>query len=123
MENSLFYSQVSPLNAERLLGLCNFKIFWESMPPETPRKCRQCRLLIQSVTLFKSAAYFNFYWNPWGWITWMNDLQGNYHHVIKQLYKEVILQSSEVNPTLQDSINEFVIRKLNPLLLLISESS
>ena len=53
----------------------------------------------------------------------MNYLQGNYHHVILQLYKEVILQSSEVNPTLQDSINEFVIRKLNPLLLLISESS
>ena len=33
MENSLFYSQFSPLNAgNRLLGLCNFNIFWGSMP-------------------------------------------------------------------------------------------
>ena len=47
MENSLFYSQLSPLNAwKRLLGLCNFKILWGSMRPDTPKKCR---LLIQSV--------------------------------------------------------------------------
>ena len=62
LENSLFFSQFSPLNAgNRLLRLCNFKIFWGNMPPYTPRKCR---LLIQSVTLFKSAGYFNFNWNP-----------------------------------------------------------
>ena len=34
--------------------------FWGSMPPDTPWKRG---LLIQSVTLFKSASYFNFYWN------------------------------------------------------------
>ena len=61
MENSLFYTQFSVLNAgNRLLGFCNFKIFWGSMPPDTPWKRG---LLIQSVTLFKSAGYFNFYWN------------------------------------------------------------
>ena len=36
MENSLFYSQVSPLNAGRLLGLCNFKIFKERACPQKP---------------------------------------------------------------------------------------
>ena len=62
MENSLFYTQFSPLNAgNRLLGLCTFQIFWGSIPPDTPWKRG---LLIQSVTLFKSAGYFNFYWNP-----------------------------------------------------------
>ena len=36
MENSLFYTQFSPLNAGNcLLGLCNFKIFCGSMP-QTP---------------------------------------------------------------------------------------
>ena len=63
MENSLFYTQFSPLNAgNRLLGLCNFKIFWGSMLPDTPWKRG---LLIQAVSLFKFAGYFNFYWNPW----------------------------------------------------------
>ena len=63
MENSLFYTQFSPLNAgSRWLGLCNFKIFWGSMLPDIPWKRA---LLIQSVTLFRSAGYFNFYWNPW----------------------------------------------------------
>ena len=58
MENPLFYTQFSPLNTgNRFLGLCNFKIFWGSMPPNTPWKRG---LLIQSVTLFKSI----FYWNP-----------------------------------------------------------
>ena len=62
MENSLFYTQFSPLNAVNcLLGLCNFQIFWGSIPPDTPWNRG---LLIQSVTLFKSAGYFNFYWNP-----------------------------------------------------------
>ena len=62
MENSLFCTQFSPLNAgNRLLGFCNFKVFWGSMPPDTPWNRG---LLIQSVTLFKSARYFNFYWNP-----------------------------------------------------------
>ena len=56
---ALLYSVLSPLNAaNRILGLCKFKIFWESMPPW------KRGLLIQSVTLFKSAGYFNFYWNP-----------------------------------------------------------
>ena len=38
MEHSLLnYTQFSPLNAgNRLLGLCNFKIFWGSMTPDTP---------------------------------------------------------------------------------------
>ena len=37
MENSLFYTHFSPLNAENLLlGLCNFNIFWGRMPPDTP---------------------------------------------------------------------------------------
>ena len=64
METFLFHTQFSPLNAGNhyvLLGLCNFKIFWGSVPPDTPWKRG---LLIQSVTLFKSAGYFNFYWNP-----------------------------------------------------------
>ena len=39
MENSLFYTQFSPLNAgNRLLELCNFKILWGSMTPDTPWK-------------------------------------------------------------------------------------
>ena len=64
METFLFYTQFSPQNTgNRLLGLCNFTIFWGSMPPDTPWKRG---LLIQSVTLFKSAGYFNFYWNLWG---------------------------------------------------------
>ena len=63
METFLFYTQFSPLNAgNHLLGLCNLKLFWGSMPPDTPWKRG---LLIQSVTLFRSAGYFNFYWNPW----------------------------------------------------------
>ena len=62
MENSLFYTQFNPLNAgNRLLGFCNVKIFWGSMPPDTPWKRG---LLIQSITLFNPAGYFNFYWNP-----------------------------------------------------------
>ena len=52
MENSLFYTQFSPLNAgKRLLGFCNFKIFWGSMPPDTPWKRG---LLIQSVRLYSN---------------------------------------------------------------------
>ena len=117
MENSLLYSQFSPLNAGRLLGLCNFKIFWGSMPPDTHRKCR---LLIQSVTLFKSAGYFNFYWNPCG----LNHLTELSPKQLPSCYITA-LQSSyfTVKRTLQDSINEFVIRKLNPLVLLISDPS
>ena len=39
METFLFYTQFSPLNAgNRLLERCNFKIFWGSMPPDTPWK-------------------------------------------------------------------------------------
>ena len=54
METFLFYTQFSPLNAEnRLLGLCNFKIFWGSIRPDTPWKRG---LLIQSVIMFKSAG-------------------------------------------------------------------
>ena len=54
MENSLFYSQVSPLNAGRLLGLCNFKIFWESMPQKPFEKvgsvgCWYSRLLYSNL--------------------------------------------------------------------------
>ena len=56
---ALLYSDAG----NRLLGLCNnFKIFWGSMPPDTPWK--RGLLLIQSVNLFKSAGYFNSYWNP-----------------------------------------------------------
>ena len=59
MEISLFYTQFSLLNAgNRLLGLCNFKIFWGSMPPDTPWK----RGL--SVTLFKSAGLIQFLLKP-----------------------------------------------------------
>ena len=60
--NLLFYSQFSPLNVgNRSLELCSFQIFWGNMPPDTPWKRE---LLIWLVTLFKSAGYFNFYWNP-----------------------------------------------------------
>ena len=39
MENMLFSTHSSPLNAKnRLLALWNFKIFWGSMPPDTPGK-------------------------------------------------------------------------------------
>ena len=42
MENSLFYTQFSPLNTgNRLLRLCNFKIFWGSMT-QTPLKNVDC---------------------------------------------------------------------------------
>ena len=61
MENSLFYTQFSPLNANRSSGLCNFKIFWGSMPPDTLWKRG---LLIQSVTLFKSCWLLQFLLKP-----------------------------------------------------------
>ena len=43
MENSLFYTQFSLLNAgNRSLGFCNVKIFWGSMPPPTPLENMDC---------------------------------------------------------------------------------
>ena len=68
-ENALFCFKFSPQNTEnRILGLWKFKIFWGSPPPETPppppKKGTNGPLLIQSVTLFKPAGYFNYYWNP-----------------------------------------------------------
>ena len=53
---TLFWStQFSPQNAGNcILGLWNFKIFWESMPQDSPRGMGLTRpLLIQSGTLFK----------------------------------------------------------------------
>ena len=42
MENLLFSTQFSPLNAgNRLLGFCNVKIFWGSMP-QTPLENMDC---------------------------------------------------------------------------------
>ena len=52
MENLLFYTQFSPLNAgNRLLRLCNFKILWGNMPPDTPWKidCWYSRLLYSNL--------------------------------------------------------------------------
>ena len=64
MKNMLFCPQFTPQKAEnRILGLWNFKMFWEARPqtPPAPRKKgTNGLLLIQSVTLFKPAGYFNF---------------------------------------------------------------
>ena len=63
-----FVLKFSPENAEnRILRLWNFKIFWgrthaDPLPPK--KKGTNGPLLIQSVTLFKPAGYFNSYWNP-----------------------------------------------------------
>ena len=67
MKNTLFCPQFSPQNAEnRILGLSIFKIFWGSTSAHPPRPSgTNMPYLIQSVTLFKHAGYFNFYWNPW----------------------------------------------------------
>ena len=46
-ENSKFSGEVPPLK-----------------PPTPPKKGTNGPLLIQSVTLFKPAGYFNYYWNP-----------------------------------------------------------
>ena len=52
MENLLFSTQFSPLNAgNRLLGFCNVKIFWGSMP-QTPLEnvdCWYSRLLYSNL--------------------------------------------------------------------------
>ena len=67
MKNPLFCSQFySQWNAGIcILGLWNSKIFWGGMPPD-PLEERDLNgpLLVQSVTLFKPASYFNYYWNP-----------------------------------------------------------
>ena len=53
MENSLFYTQFSLLNAgNRLLGLCNFNISWGSNCPQTPLEnvdCWYSRLLYSNL--------------------------------------------------------------------------
>ena len=67
MKNTVFCPQFSPKNAENcILGLSIFKIFWGSTspPPPPPSSGTNMSLLIQSVTLFKPAGYFNFYGNP-----------------------------------------------------------
>ena len=67
MENSLFYTQFSLLNAgDRLLGLCNFKIFWGSMSPDTPisysiQICWLIQFLLKPVAIFEEKARCFFY--------------------------------------------------------------
>ena len=67
MKNTLFCPQFSPQNAaNNILGLPIFKIFWGSTSPRPPPPSgTNMPVLIQSVTLFNSTVYFNFYWNPW----------------------------------------------------------
>ena len=106
MENSLFYTQFSPLNAgNHLLGLCNFKIFWGSMPPDTPWKRG---LFIQSVTLFKSAGYFSFYRNPSSFSFWKYNGQFMFHRcqfVMYSIYTPLVL-SNPTPPVHQDPWHE-----------------
>ena len=58
----LLYSRYSQELWKSLLKTFYGKIVWGSTSPNPPRKRGYKRpLLIQSVTLFKPAGYFNFY--------------------------------------------------------------
>ena len=62
----IFCTDFSAHNAgNRILGHWNFGILKRRKPPDPSRRRGVSLFSIRSVTFFKPAGYFNYYWNPW----------------------------------------------------------
>ena len=72
------------------------------MPPDTLWKHE---LLIQSITLFKSAGYFNFYWNPW----FVFDVQWTENSLNKHWWADSSTSTASTKPRFKSHTNSVLL--------------